>query len=196
MNNCKKIIVAVLILLVAPWAAMAQDMPGLSADRVLIKLEGQPVEIILTLPTGFCGIAWGTAPEGTGWSQNLTREERTAAGLVYSAHYSADVEAGELLGSVRQAGRADVYYHRDHRTGALSLSLVALKVSGEDMVRQTESVLRQKYGKPSAVQKVHQDNEIRVEYCWYGRQTSIRYGATDGGLKATVVVFATKDLDI
>ena len=196
MNNCKKIIVAALILLVAPGAALAQDTPGLGADRVLIKLEGQPVEIILSLPDGFCGIAWGTAPEGTGWSQNLTREERTPAGLVYSAHYSAEIDAGELLGSIRQDGRADIYYHRDHRTGALGLSLVALKVSGEDMVRQAESVLRQKYGEPSAVQEVHQDNEVRQEYCWYGRQTSIRYGATDGGLKATVVIFATKDLDI
>ena len=196
MNSYQKMIVVALILLLAPCAAVAQDTPGLSADRVLIKLEGQPMEIILTLPAGFGGIAWGTAPEGTGWSQNLTREERTPAGLVYSAHYSADVDAGELLGSVRQDGRADIYYHRDYRMGALGLSLVALKVSGEDMVRQTESVLRQKYGEPSAVQEVHQDNEVRVEYCWYGRQTSIRYGATDGGLKATVVVFATKDLDI
>ena len=196
MNSCKKIIVAALILLMAPCAAIAQDMPGPGADRVLIKLEGQPVEIILLLPAGFCGIAWGTAPESTGWSQTLTREERTAAGLVYSAHYSAEIDAGELLGSIRQDGRADVYYYRDHRTGDLGLSLVALKVSGEDMVRQTISVLRQKYGEPSAVQEVHQDKEVRVEYCWYGQQTSIRYGATDGGLKATVVVFATKDLDI
>ena len=82
MNSYQKMIVVALILLLAPCAAVAQDTPGLSADRVLIKLEGQPMEIILTLPAGFGGIAWGTAPEGTGWSQNLTREERTGGHLL------------------------------------------------------------------------------------------------------------------
>ena len=174
----------------------AQDTSGGDTDRIWIKLEGQPVAIILTIPDGFCGIPWETAPENTGWHQTLQREERLPSGLVYSVQYQAEVNAAELLGEVKQGSQADIYYHYDKKIGVLGLNLVALHVSGEDMVRNAEAVLRKKFGAPSAVQEVHQDDEVRQEYCWYGRQTSIRYGATDGGLKATVVVFATKDLDI
>lgn len=198
MNSCKTKVLTALILALslAIGVCAGQDTPGTDGDRVWIKLEGQPVAIILTIPDGFGGIAWGTAPENTGWRQTLLREERLPSGLVYSAQYQAEVDAAVLLGEVKQDGQADIYYHYDKETGVLGVNLVALHVSGEDMVRNAETVLRQKFGAPSAVQEVHQDDEVRQEQCWYGKQTSIRLGPASDRMKATVVVFATKDLDI
>ena len=197
MKYCKgKVLTAlILTLLLAIGICAGRDKPT-DADRVWIKLEGQPVAIILTIPDGFCGIAWGTPPDNTGWRQTLQREERLPSGIVYSAQYQAVVDATDLLGDIRQDKQADIYYHYNKKTEVLGVSLAALHFSGEDSVRQVKTVLMQQYGEPSAVQEVHQDSESRLEYCWYGKQTSIRFAPASDRLKATVVVFATKDLDI
>lgn len=192
----RSVAVLVLVLLIAAGVCAAQDRQNTDVDRMVLKLEGQDIEIILTLPQGFCGISWGTAPENTGLHQTLQREDRVASGQVYSAEYSAEVKAEALLGDSVQDKPAAVYYHYDKRTDVLGLSLVALSFAGEDTVKKLETVLVQKYGKPSAVQEVHQDCEIRWEYCWYGKNTSIRFAPANDWSKATVVVFATKNLDI
>ena len=116
----------ILTLSLAVGICAGRDKPGTDADRVWISLEGQPVAIILTIPDGFCGIAWGTPPDNTGWWQTLQREERLPSGIVYSAQYRAEVDATELLGDIRQDQQADIYYHYNKKTEVLGVSLAAL----------------------------------------------------------------------
>ncbi len=188
---------AVLILSAGFPAGWGQQQPaGPDDNRTVMILEGEPTEIILSLPADFCGIPWGTSPEDTVLVL-VKLSDRPAAAVVLGDEYEAVGDLAALFAGLKPARPARLFFRLDKKTGNLGLESVMLNFAGESTVRNVATLLSDRYGRPSAMDEVRSPGRQQAErqFRWHGQKTSIRFAPSADWLQATVSVSVTRFLE-